>query len=104
MPITIFFTTTVKPEHQEAFNAVAKEMTETTRAQDEGCLAYTFFRRADQPHDFVLYEQWADATALAAHLARLRQVLGPPDDQEPYPEDAPSPPPPQGLFGSAGED
>lgn len=86
MPITILFSMTVKPEHQQAFTAIAKDMTASTRAQDEGCLAYTFFQRADQPRDFVLYEQWADAAALAAHLARLRQVLGPPDDQEPYPE------------------
>ena len=81
MPITIFFSMTVKPEHQEAFKALAKEMTESTRAQDEGCLAYTFFRRADQPRDFVLFEQWINVAALGAHFARLRQVLGPPDHQ-----------------------
>ena len=27
-----------------------------------------------------------DQGSLSAHLARLHQVLGPPDDQEPYPE------------------
>jgi hypothetical protein len=32
----------------------------------------------------VLYEQWRDLDALNAHLGRLRQVFGPPDDEEPY--------------------
>lgn len=84
--ITIFFSMTVKAEHQVKFEAMAREMTTSTRAQDQGCIAYAFYRRADLPRDFVLYEQWADAAALTAHLARLHQVLGPPDDQEPYPE------------------
>jgi hypothetical protein len=34
----------------------------------------------------VLYEQWQDIEALNAHLSRMRQVFGPPDDQEPYSE------------------
>ena len=84
--ITILFSVTVKAECQREFEALAKEMTTSTKAHDQGCIAYTFFRRADQPRDFVLYEQWHDAAALAAHMARLHQVLGPPDDQEPYPE------------------
>jgi hypothetical protein len=29
---------------------------------------------------------WQDAPALNAHVARLQEVFGPPDDQEPYPE------------------
>ena len=84
--ITILFSLTVKAEHQAEFEVIAKEMTTSTRAQDQDCIAYAFYRRADQPRDFVLYEQWKDAAALTSHLQRLRQVLGPPDDQEPYPE------------------
>ena len=84
--ITIFFSATVKAERQAEFDVLAREMTASTRAQDQGCIAYTFFRRADQTRDVVLYEQWRDAAALSAHLARLHQVLGPPDHQEPYPE------------------
>jgi quinol monooxygenase YgiN len=84
--ITIFFSVTVKAERQTEFEILAREMTVSTKAQDQGCIAYTFYRRADQPRDFVLYEQWHDAAALSAHLTRLHQVLGPPDDREPYPE------------------
>ena len=84
--ITIFFSVTVKRECQSEFEILAREMTASTRSQDEGCIAYAFYRRGDQPRDFVLYEQWKDAAALASHLQRLSQVLGPPDDQEPYPE------------------
>ena len=84
--ITIFFSMTVKAERQTEFEILARELTASTKAQNRGCLAYTFYRRADQPRDFVLYEQWHDAPALGAHLARLHQVLGPPDNREPYPE------------------
>src|SRR5262245_14387455 len=84
--ITIFFSVTVKPERLRETEALAREMPASTKAKGQGCIAYTFFRRADHPHDFVLYEQWRDAAALGAHIARLHQELGPPDDQEPYPE------------------
>ena len=84
--ITIFFSVTVKAEHQAEFEVLAREITTSTRAQDQGCIAYAFYRRADLPRDFILYEQWTDAAALTAHLSRLRQVFGPSDDQEPYPE------------------
>jgi len=84
--ITIFFSMTVKADRQTEFEILARDMTTSTKAQDQGCLAYTFYRRADQQRDFVLYEQWHDAAALSAHMARLHQVLGPPNDREPYPE------------------
>jgi antibiotic biosynthesis monooxygenase (ABM) superfamily enzyme len=83
--ITILFHMTVKPERQAEVEMLAKDIMATTRTED-GCIAYTIFRRADQPCDFVLFEQWRDADALAAHIAVLRRRFGPPDDQEPYPE------------------
>jgi antibiotic biosynthesis monooxygenase len=83
--ITILFHMTVKPERQAEAEMLAKDMMATTRTED-GCIAYTIYRRADQPRDFVLLEQWRDAEALAAHLVVLRRRFGPPDDQEPHPE------------------
>src|SRR5687768_17017299 len=83
--ITIFFQLTVKPEREEEFRSVCERLTETTRTEDDGCLAYTFFRRADSPREVVLYEQWRDAPALEAHVAHLCRTLGPPDEQEPFP-------------------
>ena len=60
--ITILFHMTAKPEHQTEVQMLAKEMMATTRAED-GCIAYTIYRRADQPRDYVLLEQWRDAEA-----------------------------------------
>ena len=84
--ITILFHMTVKAGREQECAAVAKDVTATTKAQDQGCINYAFYQRADNPRELVLYEQWRDFDALNAHLGRLRQVLGPPDDQEPYPE------------------
>ena len=83
--ITILFHMTVKPERQAEVEMLAKDMMATTRTED-GCIAYTIYRRADQPRDYVLLEQWRDAEALTAHLGVLRRRFGPPDDQEPHPE------------------
>ena len=84
--ITVLFYMTVKAGREQECAAVAKDVTATTRAQDQGCINYAFYRRADNPRELVLYEQWRDIDPLNAHLARLRQVFGPADDQEPYPE------------------
>jgi quinol monooxygenase YgiN len=54
--ITIFFHMTVKPERQADVEMLAKDMMATTRTED-GCIAYTIYRRTDQPRDFVLLEQ-----------------------------------------------
>jgi len=54
-------------------------------AEDEGCVAYVFYRRTDNPSEAMLYEQWRDAEALNAHVARLQRVFGLPDEEEPYP-------------------
>jgi quinol monooxygenase YgiN len=48
--ITIFFSMTVKADRQTEFEILARDMTTSTKAQDQGCLAYTFYRRADQQH------------------------------------------------------
>ena len=84
--ITIMFHMTVKAGREGECAAIAKDMMATTRVQDRGCINYTIYRRADNPRELMLYEQWQDIEALNAHVARLRQVFGPPDDQEPYPE------------------
>jgi antibiotic biosynthesis monooxygenase (ABM) superfamily enzyme len=83
--ITILFHMTVKPERQAEFEMLTKDMMPTTRPED-GCIAYTIYRRADQSRDFGLLEQWRDADALTAHLGVLRRRFGLPDDQEPHPE------------------
>ena len=59
------------------FAAVARQRIETTRAEDEGCLADVFLQHPDEPRDYVLYEQWKDRAALDAHLRRLQKAFGP---------------------------
>ena len=76
--MTFLFYMTIKAGREDEFRELAKELTASTRAEDAGCLAYTFHQQTDDPRQFVLYEQWQDETALTAHLTRLQVVLGPP--------------------------
>ena len=76
--LTILFSMTVKAGREAAWPAMLAELHRTTHAEDDGCLAYAYYRRADNPREYVLFEQWRDAAALEAHLARLRRVYGPP--------------------------
>ena len=83
--ITVLFSMTIKPEREDECVKTAKEQMSITRTKDEGCTAYTFFRRGDQPNEMMLFEQWRDADSLNAHIARLQRDFGPPDEDEPYP-------------------
>ena len=83
---TILFHMTLKEGSEAAFEDIARRFTETTHAQDGGCISYVFYRRADKPLETLLYEQWSDADALSAHIQRLRRDYGPPDDDETLPE------------------
>ena len=79
--LTILFSMVVKAGREEEWQAMLAELHRTTHAEDDGCLAYAYYRRADNPREYVLFEQWRDAAALDAHLARLRRVYGPPPDK-----------------------
>jgi quinol monooxygenase YgiN len=83
--LTIFFHMMVKPGREAECAKVTAELTASTRAEDEGCINYAFYRQSDDPRHFVLFEQWRDLDALNAHLARLQRVFGPPDEHEPHP-------------------
>ena len=58
--LTLLFYLTAREGREEAFHDLAVSLTEITRSEDDGCLAYTFHRRSDNPREFVLYEQWRD--------------------------------------------
>lgn len=83
--LTILFSVTVKPGHEAEFGSIAERMTKTTNAEDEGCISYTFYRQTDSPLKVILFEQWSDQESLSAHVARLRDMLGPPDEDEALP-------------------
>jgi len=84
--LTILLHMTLKPGKETEFQEMAKQLTEVTRSEDDGCLNYTFHRQQDNPRNFVLYEQWRDRDALTAHLAHLVELLGPPAEGENLPE------------------
>ena len=80
--ITILFFMTAKAGREEECRELVTRSTETTRAEDEGCINYIFHQQIDNPREFVLYEQWRDQAALNAHLARLQAVGGATDVAE----------------------
>jgi quinol monooxygenase YgiN len=83
--ITVLFSMTVRTGREEAWRALLGELHRSTHAEDDGCISYAFYRQADDPRRYVLHEQWRDADALNAHVARLQRVLGPPPDDESFP-------------------
>lgn len=78
--LTIFFHMTIKADRQQEFHELTKRLTKITREEDEGCLAYIFHQQKDNTAAYVLYEQWRDGESLAAHLAHLRELLGPAEE------------------------
>ena len=76
--ITILFHVIVKDGNEQDFHDLATRLTEVTRAEDDGCMAFVYHRRKDSPKEYVLYEQWRDREALDAHIAHLQALLGPP--------------------------
>ena len=83
--LTLLFYLTAREGREEPFHDLAVRLTEITRSEDDGCLAYTFHRRSDNPREYVLYEQWRDGKALQAHLEHLQALYGPPRPGESFP-------------------
>jgi quinol monooxygenase YgiN len=83
--LTFLFYLTAREGQEEAFHELAVRLTGITRSEDDGCMAYTFHRRANNPREYVLYEQWRDAQALQKHLQHLQALYGPPHPGENLP-------------------
>jgi quinol monooxygenase YgiN len=49
------------------FEALIRELESNTRANDEGCLRYEWYR-AEVPQTYMLIERWRDSEAASAHL------------------------------------
>ena len=72
----------IEPQAEEV-SAVEEALRAAVRAahSEAGCQLYALHRTAEAPIRFVMVEQWADADALAAHMAgdaikALLPVLG----------------------------
>jgi len=75
--ITSIVYLTVKPGRIDDFRELATRAVTTTRAEDAGCISYVCYQQQDNPHEFVVYEQWQDQASGDAHSARLDQAIGP---------------------------
>ncbi len=78
--INVLFRAKVKAGREDEFYKVASEITKSTRAEDEGCINFTFHQHTENPNDFFAYEQWRDQDAFNAHFARLAKVYGAPTE------------------------
>lgn len=56
-----------RPDRQDEFVALLKEVQEASRA-DDGCLNYGYFSEVADATSFVAVEEWRDTKALEAHL------------------------------------
>ena len=61
---------------------LAKELTQSTWAEDEGCICYYFYQKQDNPREWVFHERWRDWDAVGTHLKRLIDVYGPPEERQ----------------------
>jgi quinol monooxygenase YgiN len=82
-----------KPGQEDAVAAVLVEMARAVREHEPDCLVYRPHRAATGPAVFLFYEQYRSAEAfeqhrtaahLAAHRARLRDLVARPTEVELY--------------------
>ncbi len=78
--INVLFRVKVKAGREDEFHKLAVELVRSTRAEDEGCVTFTYHQHTSDPSDFFLYEQWRDRDALQGHLDRLIEAFGTPQE------------------------
>ena len=67
MAVGVVATIKIKPDMNEAFEAVAREMMAAVRANEPGNKLYQFCRSKSEPTTYVVMELYADQAALEAH-------------------------------------
>lgn len=60
-------TITFNPDSLDAGLAAIATLVTATRAED-GCVSYGFYQTPEAPHVFRVFEEWASAEAMAAHM------------------------------------
>jgi quinol monooxygenase YgiN len=83
--LTVLFYLTGKPDAEAPLRSLLKEMIDESRAHD-GCITYTFHQQADDPHRWMLLEQWRDRAALKGHVERMKLRFGEPPAGAALPE------------------
>lgn len=66
MSLTLVATITAKTGHADTVEAALRQLVAGSR-MEAGCLQYDLHRHQDDPHVFVMIEQWQDSAALATH-------------------------------------
>jgi quinol monooxygenase YgiN len=79
--IVIAGTITFASGHRDGAVAAGRTFQAATRAEEPGCLAYSFAPDPVDENVIVVYELWADAESLAAHFLHpnyfaMRDALG----------------------------
>lgn len=74
--ITVHAYVYAKTEHRDAYLQGLRELQNSTRANDPGCLRYEFWASIDDPNAFVCVEVWSDMDALTAHLDAPHHIAG----------------------------
>jgi quinol monooxygenase YgiN len=67
MAVGILATIKIKPDTDEAFETVAREMMAAVRANEPGNKVYQFCKSRTEPTTYVVMEIYADQAALEAH-------------------------------------
>lgn len=66
--LTIVANLTAKADQVDLVKSELLKLTETTRAQDEGCIRYDLHLDNENPKHFVVLEEWASAALLQQHV------------------------------------
>lgn len=56
----------IKPDKIDEAKAAMQEMATATQSE-EGCIHYQFYQDIQEPTTFLIYEEWDNSEALAAH-------------------------------------
>ena len=67
MAVGVMATIKIKPDTNEAFEAVAREMMAAVRANEPGNKVYQFCRSKTEPTTYVVMEVYVDEAAIEAH-------------------------------------
>jgi|GEM_PF-1476045 len=67
--IIVHATITAQPQFRDRLEALLRHFRDQTRANDAGCVEYTYFRDIDDDCRFICVEVWEDEASLRNHLA-----------------------------------
>ncbi|PTT49471.1 putative quinol monooxygenase [Aeromonas sp. HMWF014] len=65
-PVIVIAQLEAKPEYADLFRAALEPLMAATR-QEAGCQRYQLHQDRDNPHSWMLHEQWESGSALTAH-------------------------------------